>query len=200
MARGGRYTPEHERLLQPHDFRSWNRSERRFAPPLVVLVTGADLQVGTLMDFADGREKIVLVVRGESPPAPLARCITPGTFVLQTADGSGLDRIASFAGPAVAAIVSDGAALFMHDPTAGAEKWQRMTVKHVPAAPKRAVGGQSAWQMTEDLRIIADVATTPFVVPTSGSASAMTAVGAADATDKLAAWLLSQAGLAGGTA
>lgn len=200
LVRGGRYTPEHERLLQPQEFRSWNKAERRFAPPLAVLVDGADLQAGALMDFADGREKIVLVVRGDSPPAPLARCITPGTFVLQTVDGSGLDRVAAFNGPAVAAIVPEGAAVFLHEPTAGKEAWQRMTVKNIPAAPKRAIGGQSAWQMGEDLRVIANLATTPFSVPAAGSGTAAPAVGAADATDKIASWLLGQAGMQGGAA
>jgi hypothetical protein len=199
VVRGGRYAPEHDRLLQPHEFRSWNKTERRFAPPLVVLVDGADLQAGALMDFADGREKIVLVVRGASAPAPLARCITPGTFVLQTVDGSGLDRLTAFDGPAVAAIVPEGAAVFMHDPEAGREPWQRMTVKHVPAAPKKTVGGQSVWQLAEDLRVVADLATTPFSVP-AGTGVAAPAVGAADATDKIAAWLLGQAGLQGGAA
>ena len=200
VVRSGRYTPEHERLLHPHEFRSWNRTERRFAPPLAVLVDGADLQVGGLMDFADGREKIVVVVRGASPPAPLARCITPGTFVVQTIDGSGLDRVAAFDGPVIAALVPDGAAVFMHDPAAGKEPWQRMTVRQVPAAPKKAVGGQSAWQMSEDLRIVTDLATTPFNVPSPAGSPATPAVGADDATDKIAAWLLGQAGMQGGAA
>jgi len=200
VVRGGRYTAEHERLLQPHEFRSWNKTERRFAPPLVALVDGADVQAGAIMDFADGREKIVLVVRGASPPAPLARCITPGTFVLQTVDGSGLDRVAAFHGPAVAALVPEGAAVFMHDPAAGRDPWQRMTVKHIPAAPRKAIGGQSAWQMAEDLRVVVDLAATPFSVPASGNGAAAPAVGAADATDKIAAWLIGQAGLQGGAA
>jgi hypothetical protein len=162
VVRGGRYTPEHERLLHPHEFRSWNKTERRFAPPLAVLVDGADVQVGALLDFADGREKIIVVVRGASPPAPLARCITPGTFVLQTTDGSGLDRVAAFNGPVIAALVPDGAAVFMHDPAAGKEPWQRMTVKHIPAPPKKAVGGQSALHLAEELLIITDLGSTAF--------------------------------------
>jgi len=200
IVRGGHYTPEHERLLHPHEFRSWNKSERRFAPPLAVLVDGADLQVGALMDFADGREKIIVVVRGASPPAPLARCITPGTFVLQTIDGGGLDRVAAFNGPVIAALVPDGAAAFMHDPAAGKEPWQRITVRQIPSAPKKAVGGQSAWQMAEDLRVVTDLATTPFSVPAPAGASATPAVGATDATDRIAAWLLGQAGMPGGIA
>ena len=200
VVRGGRFTPQHERLLAPHAFRSWNRRERRFAPPLVVLVNGAYLQASALVDFADGQEKIVLVVRGASPPAPLARCITPGTFVLQTVDGSGLDRVAAFNGPAVAAIVPEGAAVFMHDPAAGREAWQRMTVQHIPAAANAPMGGQSAWQIGEDLRLIGDLATTPFSVPAAGNGTAAPAVGASDAADRIAAWLLGQSGLTRGAA
>ena len=198
--RGGRFTPQHERLLEPHAFRSWNRRERRFAPPLVVLVNGAYLQASALVEFADGQEKIVLVVRGASPPAPLARCITPGTFVLQTVDGSGLDRVAAFDGPAVAALVPEGAAEFMHDPAAGREAWQRMTVQHIPTVGYAPMGGQSAWQIGEDLRLIGDLATTPFSLPAAGNGAAAPAVGAADAADKIAAWLLGQAGLKSGAA
>ena len=200
VVRGGRFTPEHERLLAPHAFRSWNRRERRFAPPLVVLVDGAYLQASALMDFADGQEKIVLVVRGTSPPAPLARCITPGTFVLQTVDGSGLDRVATFNGPAVAAIVPEGAAVFVHDPAAGRDAWQRLTVQHLPAAGKAPIGGQSAWQIGQDLRLLSDLAATPFSVPAAGNGAAAPAVGATDAADKIAAWLLGQAGLQSGAA
>lgn len=194
VVRGGRYTPEHERLLQPHEFRSWTRNERRFAPPLAVLVDGADILSGALMDFADGREKIVLVVRGPAPPAPLARCITPGTLVVQTVDGRGLDRIAAFDGPAVGAIMPEGAAVFTHDPTASREPWQRMTVRLLPDPPRKAVGGQSAWQMAQDLRLVSELASTPFSVPVAGG-GAVPAMGAADATDRIAAWLLGQANL-----
>ncbi len=193
LVRGGRYEPNQDVLLYGQPFRSWNRAERRFAPPLVVRVDGADLLPGALMDYADGREKIVLVVRGASPPAPLARCITPGTFVLQTVDGSGLDRLATFEGPAVAALVPEGAAVFTHDPAGGAEPWQRLSVRFMPEMPKRGVGGQSAWQMTQDLRVISTLATTPFIVPGADGKASAHAMGASDATDRIAAWLLGQA-------
>src|ERR1019366_2400837 len=102
LVRGGRYQPaQHDRLLDDVEFLAWNKAERRFAPPLVIEVDGADLHAGALADFADGRQKLVLVVRGPCGPAPLARCITPGTLVLQTTDGAGLDRVASFDGPAI---------------------------------------------------------------------------------------------------
>ncbi len=199
LVRGGRYrADEHDRLLGASEFRTWNRTERRFAPPLVVVLDGADLNASDLAAFTDGREKLVLVVRGACPSAPLARCITPGTLVLQTADGSGLDRVAAFEGPAICAMVTEGAAVFLHDPAAGREPWQRLTVKHLPEAPKRAIGGMSTWQMHEDLRLLADLARTPFAVPTSAGA-ATNAVGAADATARIATWLLGESGLAAGS-
>ncbi|MEP6744266.1 MAG: hypothetical protein ABJB33_02135 [Gemmatimonadota bacterium] len=192
VVRGGRYKrTEHDRLLDPLEFRAWNRAERRFAPPLVISVDGADLQGSALGEFTDGRQKIVLVVRGAAAPAPLARCITPGTLVLQTVDGSGLDQVATFDGPAVAAVVPEGAAAFLHDPTAGRESWQRLAVHALGTTPKRAVGGVSVWQMSEDQRMLGDLARTPFAIPVAGG-SAVPAIGADDAVDRLATWLLGQ--------
>jgi hypothetical protein len=197
VVRGGRYRPEeHDALLDPVEFRSWSKAARRYAPPLIVSLEGADLQVGALSDFADGREKIVLVVRGPAAPAPLARCITPGTLVLQTTDGTGLDRVATFDGPAVAAVMPEGSAVFLHDPAAGHEPWQRLTVRTLGEEPRKAVGGMSAWQMGEERTLLADLGRTPFSIPVSGG-SAKPAVGAEDAVDRIATWLLGQSGLAG---
>ena len=199
LVRGGRYkAADHARLLDATEFRAWNRSERRFAPPLVVSVNGADLFAGALLDFADGREKIVLVVHGAAPPAALVRCITPGTFVLQTLDGSGLDRVAGFDGPAIAALMPEGAAVFMHEPTAGREPWQRMTVRHLPPPPTRALGGLSTWHMGEDLKMLADLARTPFAVPGANGGAGAPAMGSTDAVDRIAHWLLDTSGLAPG--
>ena len=196
LVRGGRYVPaEHDRLLDGTEFRAWNKAERRFAPPLVIEVNGADLHAGALLDFADGREKLVLVVRGDAPPAALVRCITPGTFVLQTVDGTGLEALAGFEGPAIAAVVPRGAAEFLHDPRKGTEPWQRLTVMPLPEAPKKAIGGASAWQMGEDLKMLKDLARTPFAVPGVQGQKAMPAMGAGDAVDRLASWLVDSAGL-----
>lgn len=195
LARGGRYVAaEHDRLLEPVAFHQWTKTERRFAPPLVIEVDGADVHAGALTDFADGREKLVLIVRGQSAPAPLARCITPGAFVLQTVDGSGLERAAAFDGPAIAAVMPEGAAVFMHDPLGGRESWQRLTVRQLPEAPKRGTRGLSAFQMGEDLKLLADLARTPFAVPTRAGAGAP-AVGATDAVERIASWLLNESGL-----
>jgi hypothetical protein len=197
LVRGGRYqAAQHDRLLDEVEFLAWNKAERRFAPPLVIEVDGTDLHAGALTDFADGRQKLVLVVRGACGPAPLARCITPGTLVLQTTDGSGLDRVASFDGPAIAAMVPEGAATFLHDPLGGRESWQRLAVVHLPGAPKRPIGGLSAFQIGEDLRLLGDLARTPFAFPAAGG-TATPAVGSTDAVDKIASWLLGQSGLSG---
>jgi len=196
LVRGGRFKKtEHEKLLNPAEFRAWNNAERRFAPPLVVEVNGADLHAGALLDFADGREKIVLVVHGEAPPAALVRCITPGTFVLQTVDGTGLERLAGYEGPAIAALLPEGAATFMHDPNAGKEPWQRLTVPFIPSEPFKAVGGFSAWQMEQDVKMLAELARTPFVVPSAPGGKGAPAMGAGEAVDRIASWLLDTSGL-----
>ena len=188
--RAGRYDPAtHDPLLDPIAFQTWGKGARRFAPPLVVSLDGADLHPGALTEYADGRQKIILVVRGAAAPAPLARCITPGTFVLQTTDGTGLDRVAAFDGPALAAVMPEGAAVFMHDPAAGREGWQRLTLRTLGEVPRAALGGMSAWQMTEDRTLLADLARTPFAIPTAAG-GATPALGADDAVDRVAAWLM----------
>jgi hypothetical protein len=195
LVRSERYRAEqHERLLAPVEFPAWNNAARQVAPPLAVTLDGADLHAGALAQFTDGREKIVLVVRGACAPAPLVRCITPGTLVLQTADGRGLDRVAAFDGPAIAAIVSKGAATFLHDPAAGREQWQRLVIWDSGEVPKRAIGGVSSWQMGEELKLLADLARTPFSIPGASGVSAP-ATGAGDAVDRIASWLLGQSEL-----
>lgn len=196
LARGGRYrAEEHDRLLDPLAYRHWNRAERRFAPPLVITIDGADLHAGALADYCDGRAKLVLVVRGPCAPAALARLITPGVLVLQTVDGAGLDRMVACEGPCVAALVPEGAACFLHDPAGGSEPWQRLRVAPLPEPPKHALGGLSAWQMQEDLRQLATLAQTPFTIPAGGPAGSGPALGSSDAVDRLSSWLLQNADL-----
>lgn len=190
LVRGHRYVAaDHDGLLQAFPFRAWTRDERRFAPPLVVSVDGSDLQAGGLSEFTDGRVKIVLVVRGACAPAALVRLITPGTLVLQTRDETGLDRVAASDGPAIAAMVPEGSALFLHDPSAGREPWQRLSVWGDAQPPVRAMHGTSAWHMAEDLRQLSALATAPL----SGSTPAQKSTSGPDTTERLAQWLLNQA-------
>lgn len=193
VVRGGRYVPAlHDPLLDPVTYHTWGRAARGVAPPIIVTLDGADLHPGVLSDYADGNQKIILVVRGAAAVAPLVRCITPGTFVLQTVDGSGLDRVAAFDGPAIAAVMPEGAAVFRHDPAAGRESWQRLALHTLGGEPRRALGGMSAWQMNEDRTLLADLARTPFAIPTKDGA-ATPALGAEEAVDRVAAWLLGTA-------
>lgn len=188
--RGGRYDPErHDPLLSTIEFHAWGKEARRFAPPLIVSLDGADLHPGALSDYADGRQKIILVLRGASAPAPLARCVTPGTLVLQTIDGTGLDRLAAFDGPAIAAVMPEGSAVFLHDPTAGRDSWQRLTLRTLGEPPLRPLGGMSVWQMNEDRTLLGDLARTPFSIPAAAGAPTP-ALGADEAVDRVAAWLL----------
>jgi hypothetical protein len=195
LLRGGRYEPsKHDGLLDHLAFRTWTKAERRYAPPLVVHVDGTDLHIGGLADFLDGREKLVLVVRGASPPAPLVRLITPGTMVLQTADETGLDLVATTGGTAIAALVPAEAALFLHDPSQGREAWQRLSVWRLPPEPRAALGGLSAWQMQEDLKQLAVLASGGSA---GGGAAAPEVAPGPEAVDVLARWLLGQADLQG---
>lgn len=199
LVRAGAYrAEEHDRLLDPAAFRDWNRVERRFAPPLIIALRGADLHAGALTDFADGRARLLLVVVEATPPAPLVRCITPGTFVMQTVDGDGLARVADFDGPAIAALVPEGCAVFVHDPRGGTEPWQRLTVGTIGEPATRAIGGMSTWQMAEDQRLLGDLARPPFTIPGQRSGEAAP-LGADQAIDRVTDWLLGQAGLQDGT-
>lgn len=182
----------------PLPFGRWTKAERRLAPPLVVRVHGSDLRPAALAEFLDGRQKIILAVEGQCVPAPLARFITPGTYVLQTADGSGIDRFAAWEGPGIAALVPESAAFFEHDPAAGAAPWERITITHLPEKlPRRTLAGLSARQQAEEIDLLRSLATRPAGV--ESVAGAPTPAPAAkkkdDPADKLAAWLLSRVDL-----
>lgn len=174
----------------PLPFRSWGRAQRQLAPPLVVHVDGSDLRVSGLAEFLDGSQKLVLVVRGEAAPAPLVRLISPGTFVLQTTDGSGLDRLAAWGGPGIGALLPEGAACFVHDPPGGQSLSERLRVTYLPTEPPRkALGGISAAQQVEELRQLSDLAAV------AEGANAATPAAAPDPVERLAAWLIRQAGV-----
>jgi len=153
MIRTRRYNAaDHATLLGPFPPERWNRAERQISPPLVVEVDGGDLRVCGLAEFLDGSQKLVLIVRGEAPPASLVRLITPGVLVAQVSDVESLPSLLSFDGPAIVAIVPPQAALFVHDPRGGDALGERLTVTHVPDGEIRGVlGSLSAFQRREDL-------------------------------------------------
>jgi hypothetical protein len=196
FAQMGRYEPgEHDPFLEGFPFAAWDAEERRLAPPLIVLVDGGDLHAEALTEFLDGLTRIVLVVRGEAPPAALARLVSPGTFVVQTDDAERLEGMAAFDGPGVAALVPEGAARFTHDPGGGPSISERITIQHLPeGAPKGHIGSISTAQQGEQLAHLGALA-----VAAASTGGADGPGGSSEApmgpVDKLAAWLLAKADL-----
>jgi len=182
----------HAPALERFPFAQWNRAERRLAPPLVVEARGADLLAAGLAEFLDGRVKLVLVVTGDASPAPLARLIAPRTYVQQTGAASDLAGLASWDGPAVAALVPSGACRFLHDPQAGRTTPERLRIDHLPAEPPRkGIDGISAAQQADELAMLQSLSQ-PAGIP-AGAQSGGTAP--ADPAAQLAAWLLAQTDL-----
>ena len=197
LVRAGRFDPlVHTDLIDSLGFDLWGKAERLAAPPLVVRVSGQDLHAGVLSDFLDGAVRIALVVDGPCAPAPLVRLVTPGTFVLQTTDTTGVDQFAKFDGPAVMAFVPPSAARFVHDPNAGRSAWQRVRVWNRPASlPRKSLGGWSARQQAEELLQLDALAERPSLE--SAAVESLVPAGQGDPSDRLATWLLDAAGLGG---
>ena len=199
LARSGRYDEaQHGEWLNRFPPSLWSGRERKLAPPIVVEIEGTDLLAGGLADFLDGAQKIVLVVRGPAPPAELSRLITPGLMVVQAEDPADLSVLAETEGPAVAALLPDGAARFVHLPEDDGGRG-RLTVNHMPEdEPKRALGRVSVYQQAEGLRHLASLAAgwglaaAPAAAPSGDGAAAPAA---STAADTLAAWILRQADL-----
>ena len=172
----------------------WNRAEKGCAPPLVVEVEGQDLKVSSLGEILEGTQKIVLVVNGPAAPAPLVRLITPGVVVIQSDDPADLAALAATPGPAIAALMPEGAARFVHG-TAGKTLGQRLEVKSLPEKePRRALGGISAFQQAEELsQLKALSAPAEPAAPRNGGKPEEGMV--MDEAGQLAAWLIHQAKL-----
>ena len=196
LVRTGRFEPErHDRVLDAYPLEWWSASERDHAPPLVVVVDGADLRACSLADLVDGHVQIVLLVRGAAAAAPLVCLTTPGTLVLQTQDSAALGVLSAFDGPAVAALFEQDVAHFTHHPSGGGAPWQRTTIAHLPAAPRKRVAGISARQQRQELLQLQALAERPALP--NGPIEAVIPPGAGDAADRLTAWLLAESGLAG---
>ena len=205
------HAAEHAPLLGPFPAERWNRAERQIAPPLVIEVDGGDLRAGGLAEFLDGAQKLVLVVRGTSPPASLVRLITPGVLVAQTTDTAALDALLAYDGPAVVALVPGDTAQFVHDPRGGDTIAARLTVGHMPDGEIRGgLGSLSAFQRREELQqlralaqaappsaVAAEPALAGVGAPDPAPASASPRPADTDPAARLAALLLRQADLAG---
>ena len=196
LARGGLFDPDqHNHFLSALPYRKWNRSERQLAPPLVVEVEADDLLPAGLGEFLDGAVKIVLVVRGHTTPAPLARLITPGTYVVQTSDPADLEAMARSRHPGVALLfekVVPEPASFVHDPDAGSAPWERLSVSHMPEQPD--VGrGRRAPTWLEELAHLQALAKRPAgLVDADGLGVVESAAVEDTPADQLAAFLLSK--------
>jgi hypothetical protein len=189
-AQSGAPTDRHAPSLERFPFAQWNRTERYLAPPLVIDVRGADVWAAGLAEFLDGRVKLVLVVSGDTSPAPLARLITPSIYVQQAADATELSGLASWDGPGVAALVPETAARFTHNPKTGRSPAERLRVAFLPAAaPRKAIDGISPAQQADELAMLSALAQP--AAPTAQAPAVAPAT--ADPADLLAAWLLAQA-------
>ena len=199
LVRSGRFLEaEHQAYLESFPPVLWTRAERLLAPPLVLEVGGADLQVGGLGDLLQGAQKIALLVRAPAPPAPLVRLITPRTFVLQAHDAGSLAALAPVAGAAVAAVMPASSVAFVHDPAAGASLPTRLSLGALPAeGPRAAIGHYGLAQQAEELDQLTALAhlTATALPGVNGSVPAGVQAVSATTADKLAAWLLQQAAL-----
>lgn len=208
----GTYRPaRHDEGVLAFPFARWNRSERLLALPLIVEVDGADLNAEALTEYLDGRIAIVIVVRGVCSPAPLVRVVTPGVLVLQASDVTELRALADCDTPAIAALVPPEAARFIHDPRVGRSLHSRLQIASIPSeSPKSALGGRSAWQLSEELAQLralaqlreleasAPAVTVPDSAPSGPVGTSASGVEPRDdgAVDRLTSWLLAGAGLA----
>jgi hypothetical protein len=124
--------------------------------------------------------------------------------------------LSTFDGPGIVALVPEGSATFVHDPSA--EPSRRLLVTAKPTAKPRALRRSSVFQQTESLALLdlldralnapaAALSVRETAQPAAVPAKAVTTLpdGTAqvvDPADTLAAWLLAQAGMgaAGATA
>jgi hypothetical protein len=191
LARVDQYDPaHHDALTQLFSFDRWNKAYRNHAPPIVALIDDGSTHVADLSDVMDGDTHIVLVMKEGTAPSGLVRLITPHTLVLQTSDERGLDRFANYNGPAIAALVGEHAAAFLHDPAAGIAPWQRLSIwRHAAEGPRKTLGGLSPTQQREEVLQLEALAAQPAL-----PAGALEALGGASGNpaDRLASWLLAQ--------
>lgn len=190
-AREHAYDPDRDHeLLHPYPFHRWSPLEKEVAPPLVVEVQGADLRASGLVEFLDGWQKIVLVVKGPVPPAALARLVSPVVFVAQASAEEGVPLVAELAkreGPGIVALFDPdaGALPFVYRPGLALEvdRGDLTAVTEMIARKKGQPG-------ILDLKHLESLTALPGPVP-AGSESRK----GEKTVDQLAAWLLSRTDL-----
>jgi len=202
-------TEEEAENLMSWPFSRWSSAERKLAPSIVIEVAGEDLCAETLVEFLDGGIHLAFLVSGPASPAPLAGLVRPGIHVAQYAEVP-KDLKLPEGRPAAIAVFPDAGettARFVHHPAPVGETgegiWNRLDVDSLPKElPSKCLGGRSAAQQTEELRLLASLAIEPtkaapaaaVVEPESeATQAARTSVEAStDPVDRLAAWLLSK--------
>jgi hypothetical protein len=188
LVRTGQFNTEAMDLIHGFPRFRWTRAERGMSPPMIVILDGADLWAGEVAQYLDGNQKLVLIVRPPAPPAALVRLITPGTLVVQSCSVSGLEPLMAVEGPAVAALMPNGAAEFIHRP-GGSLAHERITISTRPTGARKAVEGWTSWQQQQELDQLYALGAAPVIAPEQSSQPA------SDPADRLASWLLSHADL-----
>jgi hypothetical protein len=185
--------------LSSYPAAEWRIRERELAPPLVVSTSGSGLDLAGLRNLLEGSQIIVLLAEGSCPPAPLAPLLSPGVFLLQTTNADELSELSGIQGPAVIAVLPEGAAEWVHDPRGGETLAARLTVRALPDGDQiRLMDGLSAWRQREDLAHLAVLANAAKGGPAAGDTPSENGVAAgkpAEPVDLLAAWLIRQADL-----
>jgi hypothetical protein len=186
------------KAVESFPFSEWSGAERKLAPPLIVSLAGTDLVAGALAPFLDGAQKILLLVDGFCAPAPLVRLVTPGVMVVQGHELTDLTGLVPWAGTGVGALVPIWAARFAHDPSAGRQPWQRLSVQVSREWRIKRIGGFSPEQQLDELQQLELLAAAPAAAAAMPAAAAAPAsVAAVDPAERLATWLLQHANLAG---
>ena len=183
LMRSGRADDNNEEvLLAALSPDRWTRAERDIAPPIVVRVNGNDMRVAGFEDLLQGNQKIVLLVDGFAPPAPLVRLISPNVFVMQCRTLDELKRMSAVKGPGIAAVFAEEAATFVYDGT--------LAIGSIPQDfPKRPTRTQTVFRQKEDLELLKRMSSAQRPADPASQAEPREEV---KAGDKLAAWLLKQ--------
>lgn len=187
------YNPDRDYgLLHDYPFHRWSQLEKEIAPPLLVRIQAADLRPAGLSEFLEGAQKLVLLVEGDGPPAPLARLVAPGVCVAQVRASQGEVRVRELArreGAGIVAVFSDDADIlpFAQRPGMALEVDRDDLLARIEAVSGRR--GQPGIVDLRHLQALTSVAAPvrPEVVSPDEKVT----------VDKLAAWLLARTDLAG---